>query len=114
MNAFQEFDQGVLAPYDSSVGAFVLTNKFYVMTASRYLETAWGPKNKYSYFAKWLSSSIKTKGKMPADKNKNSIVTLNEWYNACAKKAKKIPARYRQHVQVYPANSGFELFYRKK
>ena len=115
VDAFRDVDKGVLAP---GQGVFVLENKFFVLTASAYRETSWSLKNKYSYFTKWLTDGIKTKGKMPADSNKNKYTTLNELYGYMKKKANGKTFRYRgashkQHVQVYPANSGFELFYRK-
>ena len=58
---------------------------------------------------------------MPADGNKNKFLTLDELYQYVKKKADKTSIRsvddglkYKQHVQVYPAYSSFELFYRKK
>ncbi len=115
VDAFREVDKGVLAP---GQGAFVLENKFFVLTASAYRETSWSLKNKYSYFTKWLTESIGARGRMPADANRNKYTTLNELYNAMKKKAGKKVFRYkgetyRQHVQVYPSGSAFELFYRK-
>ncbi|MBR1821946.1 MAG: Ig-like domain-containing protein [Clostridia bacterium] len=114
IDAFRELDKGVLAP---GQGAFVLENKFFVLTSSAYRETGWALKNKYSFFTKWLTDSVKTKGKMPADTNRNKITTLGELYACMKKKADKKTfkyqgAKYKQHVQVYPANSGFELFFR--
>ncbi len=116
IEAFKAEDKGVLAP-GVDQGAFVLENKFYVITASDYMEFSWAT-SKQSYFTKWLCDGIKTKGKMPADSNKNKITTLDELYTYTAKQAAKKTfksrgIRYKQHVQVYPANSSFELFYRK-
>ena len=116
IDAFRDADRGVLAP-GVDQGAFVVENKFYVLTSAAYLETGWSLKGKYSYFTKWLTDSIKTKGRMPADSDKNKLTTLHELYNCMKKKAAKKVFRYngvsyRQHVQVYPANSAFELFYR--
>ena len=114
IDAFRDLDRGVLAP---GQGAFVLENKFYVMTSCAYQETGWSAKNKYSFFTKWVTDAVKTRGKMPADANKNRLTTLGELYACVRKKADKKRfsyhgSVYRQHVQVYPANSGFELFYR--
>ena len=120
IDAFSSQDKGVLAPMDRDRGAFVLYNKFYVMTAAAYLEYSWYLANKYSYFTKWLTDGIKTKGKMPADGNKNKFLTLDELYQFVRKKADKTSIRniedglkYKEHVQVYPSYSSFELFYRK-
>lgn len=114
VDAFRDLDAGVLAP---GQGAFLLENKFFVLTSCAYRETGWSLKNKYSYFTKWLTDAIKQKGRMPADANRNRYTTLAELYNWLAKQANKKVfkykgVKYRQHVQVYPAGSGFELFYR--
>jgi hypothetical protein len=114
VNAFQALDTGVLA---AGSGAFVLENKFFVLTSAGYRESGWSVKNKYSFFTKWLTDAVKTKGRMPADADRNRITTLNELFNrikkAAAKKVIKYEGvKYKQHVQVYPGNSGFELFFR--
>ena len=114
VDAFRDVDKGVLGP---GQGAFVLENKFFVLTASAYRETGWSNKNKYSYFTKWLTDGIKVKGKMPADANKNTYATLDEVFNFIRRRAEKKTfkyngVKYKQHVQVYPANCGFELFHR--
>ncbi|MDO4865534.1 MAG: Ig-like domain-containing protein [Clostridia bacterium] len=116
IEAFKAEDKGVMAP-GVDQGAFVLENKFYVITASDYMEFSWAT-SKQSFFTKWLCDGIKTKGRMPADSNKNKITTLNELYTYTARQASKKTFKsrgvsYKQHVQVYPANSGFEMFYRK-
>ena len=114
IDAFRDADKGVLGP---GQGAFVLENKFFVLTASAYREMGWSIKSKYSFFTKWLTDGIKVKGKMPADANKNTYATLGEVFDYIRRRAEKKVfkykgVKYRQHVQVYPANSGFELFHR--
>ncbi len=116
VEAFRDADTGVMAP-GVDQGAFVRENKFYVLTSSDYRETGWSLKGKYSYFAKWLTDGVKTRGRMPADADRNRVTTLSELYGFMRARANKKVFRYqgvnyRQHVQVYPANSGFELFYR--
>ncbi len=116
VEAFRDADVGVMAP-GVDQGAFVRENKFYVLTSTDYQETGWSLKGKYSYFAKWLTGGIKTRGRMPADADRNRVTTLSELFgymkNCADKKVFKYHGvNYRQHVQVYPANSGFELFYR--
>ena len=120
VEAFSSLDQGVLAPGDRDLGAFVVTNKFYVLTASGYMETSWHLIDKYHYFVKWICDGIKTKGKMPADSNKNRFLTLDELFRYTAARAEKTwiksnadGRKYKQHVQVYPANCWLELFYSK-
>ena len=117
VDAFASVDKGVSAPWSTSEGAFIVTNKFYVLTASRYQEYSWCSK-KGSYFTQWISAAVKTKGKMPGDADKNKFITLNEMYNYVRAKSDKQTFRdggrvYQQHTQVYPAYSGFQLFYRK-
>ena len=87
-----------------------------VLTAAGYQEACYTKDGKYSYFTKWLTDGIDTKGRMPADTNKNKLTTLNELYKYIKKKGDSTPvskSQARQHVQVYPAGCGFELFYRK-
>ena len=113
-DAFRSIDKGVLA---AGQGAFVLENKFYVLTSCAYHETGWSLKNRYSYFTKWLTDGVRTRGRMPADRNRDKQTTVLELYNYMKNRASKKVFRYegikyRQHVQVYPANSAFELFHR--
>ena len=117
VEAFERKDSAVLAP-GVDQGAFVVYNKFFVLTASAYLETGWSAAGKYSYFTKWLTDGIGTSGKMKADSDGNKRTTLAELYKYIKGVAdKKVfvyeGVRYKQHVQVYPSDSGFELFYRK-
>ena len=118
VNAFAAEDIDVVVQ-ETNEGAFVVKNKFYVLTAAAYQEMCWTCDGKYSYFTKWLTEGIGTKGRMPADTNKNKQTTLKELYTYIKKRgdSTKITdskgTKYKQHVQVYPANSGFELFYRK-
>ena len=99
-----------------NTGEFRLENKFYVLTASRHLEVSWGIDN-WNYFTKWLTDGIGPYGAMPADANKNGQTTLNELYRYIANAGENTPiesegVNYYQHVQVYPANSGYVLFVR--
>ena len=117
VEAFASQDRGVLAASTES-GAFVVRNKFYVMTSTAYLETSWSSSSNYSYFTKWLTDGIATSGDMPADANNNSVTTLNELYKYVRNQAENKVFYYegdefQQHVQVYPSGSSFGLFYRK-
>lgn len=117
IEAFEDRDMAVMAP-GLEHGAFVVSNKFYVLTSAAYLETGWASTNKYSFFTKWLTDGIATKGGMPADGNRNRTVTLDELYKYISKRADRKTfsisgLHYKQHVQVYPAGSDFKLFYRK-
>ena len=110
------------AAIQANTGEFRVRNKFYVLTASRYQELSWGwesgnPETSYNYFTLWLTQGIGTSGHMLADVNKDGKATLNELYNYIANVGDNYPFRssgqvYYQHVQVYPANSGYVLFRR--
>ena len=110
------------AALQANTGEFRVKNKFYVLTASRYQELSWGwesgdPETSYNYFTLWLTQGIGTSGHMLADVNKNGKTTLKELYNYISNVGDKYPFRasgqvYYQHVQVYPANSGYVLFCR--
>ena len=118
IEAFEGQDKAVMAP-GVDEGAFVIQNKFFVLTSAAYQETCWTNDGKYSYFTKWLTDGISTKGSMPADTNKNKVTTLNELYKYIKKRSDKTViepkkgSKYKQHVQVYPSGSSFALFYRK-
>ena len=99
-----------------NTGEFRQENKFYVLTASRHLEDSWGSNN-WNFFTKWLTEGIGTSRAMPADANGNGQTTLNELYQYISKEGDDYPfysggRYYYQHVQVYPANSGYVLFVR--
>lgn len=110
------------AAIQANTGEFRVRNKFYVLTASRYQELSWGwesgdPETSYNYFTLWLTQGVGTSGHMLADVNKNGKTTLNELYNYIVNVGDNYPFRasgqvYYQHVQVYPANSGYVLFCR--
>lgn len=116
VDAFSSKDGGVVVSNGFRDGAFVQRNKFYVLTSTTAGEYGWS--GDYSYFVKWINNAVKTKGKMPADSNKNKYLTLNELYKYVYKKGKKATIKdekgkkHKQYCQVYPANSNFELFYR--
>ena len=117
VEAFAACDRAVMAPAVGK-GAFVVRNKFYVMTSTAYRETGWSSSSNYSYFTKWLTDGIGTEGPMPADANGDAVTTLSELYDyvngrAQAKVFEYYGEQYTQHVQVYPTGCGLELFYRK-
>lgn len=117
VSAFRAQDEGVVKNATNS-GAFVVQNKFFVLTSAGYQEACYTRKGEYSYFTKWLTDGIAKKGRMPADANKNRLTTLNELYKYIKKRGESttIEAKggksYKQHVQVYPSGSSFGLFYR--
>jgi uncharacterized protein YjdB len=128
IRAFSEADPGIRvrvpgrtntkgAPTPNT-GELRVENKFYVLTASRYLEESWGTeKGPYNYFTKWLTDGIGTSGSMAADADANGEATLSELFNYVAKRGNDYPFEYDgtiyyQHVQVYPKDSDYGLFRR--
>ena len=128
IRAFSEADPGIRvrvpgrtntkgAPTPNT-GELRVENKFYVLTASRYLEESWGTENgPYNYFTKWLTDGIGTSGSMAADADANGEATLSELFNYVAKRGNDYPFEYDgktyyQHVQVYPKDSDYGLFRR--
>ena len=119
VKAFSNVDSEAL---QANIGEFRVRSKFYVLTASSYQELSWGwetgtSETSYNYFTKWLTEGIATAGSMPADANRNRQTTLNELYSYISKVGDKVPFDsngqiYYQHVQVYPAKSGYVLFCR--
>ena len=127
IRAFSGADPGIvvtLQPNDvqANTGEFRVDNKFYVLTASRYQELSWGMESgksetSYNYFTLWLTQGIGTSGAMPADANSNNQTTLDELYRYISKVGDDYQFRtdsgvYYQHVQVYPADSDYVLFFR--
>ena len=116
VDTFIQKDDLTVTIYKSGKTVFQGNDAFFY--ASAYLETGWSAAGKYSYFTKWLTDGIGTSGKMKADSDGNKRTTLAELYKYIKGVAdKKVfvyeGVRYKQHVQVYPSDSGFELFYRK-
>ena len=119
IEAFASADSAAL---QANTGEFRVRRKFYVLTASRFQELSWGwesgtPETSYNYFTLWLTQGIGTSGHMLADVDKNGKTTLKELYNYISNVGDNYPFRssgqvYYQHVQVYPANSGYVLFCR--
>lgn len=133
VEAFADADPGIVVSAELADGsklarangpAFVVENKFYVLTASDYHEDSYGL-TAYNYFTKWLTDGVGTSGSMKADYyygDGDGTVALGELYSYISEVGDNYPIRYRkgsgeiaigyQHVQVYPANSGYGLFKR--
>jgi len=96
----------------SNAGELRIENKFYVLTACDAMEDSLSDE-----FVKCLTKGVNKK-KMPADTNKDGVVTLNELYKYISskldnKEMKAQKKKFYQHVQVYPKNCEFGLFKRK-
>ena len=129
VRAFQEADPGLYEPVPAGEGLAANTgelrrvNKFYVLSASAYMEDSWGYEvysgTGNNYFTKWLAAGIGKSGSIPADKkyggNKNGKADLYEIYRYISavgdNYAFKVGGyKYYQHVQVYPSNTRYEMF----
>lgn len=96
-------------------------SKFYVLTASEYLQMSWGTESEpaHNFFTKHLTNGVGLSGAMPADTDANGAVTLQELYayiQLHGDPELHWDDTYKQYghqnVQVYPTNCGLELFYR--
>lgn len=137
VRAFSDADTGVKEAVEvagtgsggiqSNTLEFRVSNKFYVLTASRYQELSWGweggtAEDSYNYFTRWLTEGIgitrrydgsgfNVSASMPADTNNNGRTTLDELYRYISDVGDNYPLNGNyQHVQVYPANSKYVLF----
>ncbi len=118
VSAFSDADPGLTVwqaaggTAEKTDGPFV-TKKFVVMTAADYLQVSYmyGP-DKCNLFPVWLTRGVGTAGKMAADTefgNGDGKLTVNELYQYVYKYTK-----YKQTPMVYPANSDYVLFLRRK
>ncbi len=91
-----------------------------MLTASKHDETSWGweryddsASGSYNFMTYYMREGVS--GKKPADSNKNKKITLAELRSYVSKKCARACRTTRgvtsiQHVQAYPANSGFVIF----
>ena len=128
IEAFADADPGLIVDAQGNayemdgplpnVGDLRVDNKFYVLTASRYLEMSWGTEQgPYNYFTKWLTDGVGTYGHMQADTDYDGAVTLKEMFNYISEVGDNHSfydgtGYYYQHVQAYPKNSTYKLFKR--
>ena len=119
IRAFAEADECVNDGAAGNGGPF-RENKFYVLTASKHDEVSWGweryddsASGSYNFITYFMREGAT--GKKPADANKNKKITLAELQSYVSKKCAKACRTTRgvtsiQHVQAYPAKSGFVIF----
>ena len=96
-----------------SSGSRFKTEKFIVMTASAYLQKSYSVgTDTYNLFPTWLTKGAGTSGSMPADTecgNKDGKLSVKELYQYVYNHTK-----HKQTPQVYPKDSDYILFLRKK
>ncbi len=87
------------------------TEKFIVMTASKYRQTSYSiGSDTYNLFPFWMTKGVGTSGTMPADTecgDSDGKLTLKELYSYVYKHTS-----YKQTPLVYPENSNYVLFLR--
>ena len=113
IEAFAELDQG-----ERPNTGELRKSRYYVLAAAKHHQESWG--HEWSpagnFFTDWLVEGIGTSGTMPADTNKDKVVTLNELYKYIAQydtyQFYDGYGYYTQQVQVYPENSTYKLFKR--
>ena len=102
----------------AKTGELRVSNKFYVLCSAAYYEESYAYVNG-SFFTDWVSNGVGKSGSMPADTqyagNKNGLVDLHELYSYVSgvgdNRAFKVGGKtHYQHVQVYPADTRFEMF----
>ncbi|MBR6706416.1 MAG: BMP family ABC transporter substrate-binding protein [Clostridia bacterium] len=99
----------------SRIGEFRVPDKFYVLCAARYLQDSWGTEGPpaRNYFTQWLTDGVGTSGRMPADADRDGVLTLNELFSYISSVGDDRPFGSNgdtQQVQVYPVGSSYELF----
>ena len=96
-----------------SSGSRFKTEKFIVMTAAAYKQESYSVgSDTYNLFPTWLTRGVRTSGSMPADTecgNKDGKLSVKELYQYVYNHTK-----HKQTPQVYPKESDYILFLRKK
>jgi hypothetical protein len=119
VQAFAEADQ----KSDVANTGELRKSRYYVLAAAKHHQDSWGHEWEPAgnYFTDWLIEGIGDSGSMPADTNKDNVVTLNELYKYIAKydtytfsylDSEDHVMTATQQVQVYPVNSSYKLFKR--
>ena len=114
-DAFDEAAISAFAALNSvpNTGEFC-SSKFYVLTAAKHQEYAWGDDDHGSDFTYHLCQGVVAN--KAADSNNDGILTLEELYDyTYPRVVNEGPnhwegSDYYQHVQVYPENSSYALF----
>ncbi|HSK67778.1 MAG TPA: hypothetical protein VLA21_00790, partial [Candidatus Limnocylindria bacterium] len=94
------------------------TSKYKVITACAYATNSWENYNGGHFTRGIVNGAVLSAGRMPADANRNSVVTQQEAYvsarNYCdtINNASYTIPSWDLKVQVYPANSTFSFFQR--
>ena len=92
-------------------GEFREKEKFYVLTASRYLQTSEGSATGASIFVQFLCDGIGAEnGFMRADANHDKSLTQHELFMYIKSRAENAPKPVDERAQVYPLNSDYVLF----
>ena len=124
VKAFAKADPGIVTtetgadPNRKSTGD-MRQPKFYVLAAAAHQEESLGEPNNWedpmNLFTRWLIAGVGEKGNSPADKDLDSILTLDELYQYIQVARDNyqgpgtIPSN-KQHVQVYPENCSQAIF----
>ncbi len=122
IRAFGAYDTEVVVNDPRSNTGEFRTSKFYVLTASDYLQLSWGTESgPYNYFTRWFTNGIGISGSMPADVqyagNGDGRLTLEEAYQYVSAvgdnhEFNTSDGTYTQQVKRYPEGSAFQMFMR--
>ena len=115
---FDESGQVISGTSLRKIGDF-RREKFYVLTASQYMQMSWGTEaGPYNFFTYDLTNGVGTSGAMPADTDGSGTLTLEELYRYIQRVGDSRAHQsadgevYYQNVQVYPSGSDYVLFMR--
>ena len=94
----------------ADTGEFRVSNKFYVITASRNGENSWRSTVNGSYLFQWIQAGLSG-----GDANGDGTITLSEMGSYLTQKGNSTSfysggRYYYQHPQTYPSGSAFPLF----
>ena len=118
----EQFDNSIIRAFaavdepmedvEAQTGELRVPNKFYVLTSSAHKEYSWGNSVNGGIFSRSVLSGVGSSGSIPADTDSDGYLTLQELYRYSYDYTLADSGSTPQHVQVYPANSSYQLFRR--
>ena len=113
--SFDEEGNAVEAPPMLRIGGLRQT-KFHVITSSAHLEYSYAMEEApfpHTIFTYGFTQGIGLSGSMPCDTNRDDSASMRELVSYIGSFVDPYLPKYTQHVQAYPANSDYVLFFRE-
>ena len=110
-----EEGNAVEAPPMLRIGGLRQT-KFHVITSSAHLEYSYAMEEApfpHTIFTYGFTQGIGLSGSMPCDTNRDDSASMRELVSYIGSFVDPYLPKYTQHVQAYPANSDYVLFFRE-